>query len=149
VSQPVPRIGGRLLVVTDDGRILLIHERLEHGGSHWLTPGGGAEPGEQPVAAAIREAAEEIGYDVVLDAAAVPVLTTRRLWSWGALTFDQTDHFFLIRVPAPFQPVPRHLTDVEAQTLLGHHWWTAAELAATSETLLPPELPRLLPGWCG
>lgn len=149
MTAPVARVGGRLVVLTDRGQVLLIHERLEHGGTHWLTPGGGVEPGEQPVAAAIREAAEEIGYDAILTADAVPILTTRRLWSWGPVTYDQVDHFFLLRVPDVFTPAPRGLTDVERQTLLGHRWWTAAELSATTETLLPPELPRLLPGWCG
>nr|WP_237843799.1 NUDIX domain-containing protein [Cellulosimicrobium cellulans] len=37
----------------------------DHGG--WTLPGGGIDPGEHPEAAAVREVAEETGYDVELD----------------------------------------------------------------------------------
>ncbi len=43
-----------LLVLRDDFRI-------------WGLPGGGLEPGETPEQAAIREALEETGYQIVLD----------------------------------------------------------------------------------
>ena len=53
---PVARVGGRVLVVDASQRVLLIHERIEDGTTHWLTPGGGVEAGEQPAEAARREA---------------------------------------------------------------------------------------------
>ena len=39
VTEPVLRVGGRVLLVDPDGRVLLIHERIEVG-EHWLTPAG-------------------------------------------------------------------------------------------------------------
>lgn len=146
MSGPVPRVGGRVLVVDPDDRLLLIHERLEGGGTHWLTPGGGVEDGEDPVTAAAREAYEEVGLrvDPGLDA----VLVTRRQWSWQGTTYDQTDHFYLARVPAAPALQPQGLTPMEQQTVLGHDWWTVPELRATSETVVPPglgdELERVL-----
>jgi hypothetical protein len=34
--------------------------------------------------------------------------------------------------------------DIEKAAISGHRWWTAAELAATSDVLRPAELPELL-----
>jgi len=53
-------------VVRDsDGRVLLIH-RATPDLTQWEMPGGKVEPGEQPVAAAVREIKEELGLDVTV-----------------------------------------------------------------------------------
>lgn len=140
----VPRVGGRLLLIDPDMRVLLIHERLEHGGTHWLTPGGGVESGEVPADAAVRETAEEVGFDAMLPVDAEPVLVTQRLWSWAETVYDQTDHFFLLQLDAAFAAAPRHLTETESCSLLGHRWWTADELRSTEEIVLPVDLADLL-----
>jgi ADP-ribose pyrophosphatase YjhB (NUDIX family) len=137
---PVPRVGGRALIVDDSGRLLLIHERLEDGGTHWLTPGGGVENGEHPREAARREALEETSIAVDLPDDAEPVLITRRDWSWAGVEYDQVDHFFLVRVPDGTPAAPRTLTDVERQTWLALRWWTEPELRATDEVLVPADL---------
>jgi 8-oxo-dGTP pyrophosphatase MutT (NUDIX family) len=144
VSAPVDRVGGRLLVLDPDDRILLIHERIDGARSHWLTPGGGVEDGEDPRAAAAREAVEEVGLVVELAADQPSVLVTRRLWSWAGVTYDQVDHFFLARVDRGVDVRPQGLTAMERQTVLGHAWWTVAELRDTDEVLLPPDLAEVL-----
>jgi len=140
----IARVGGRVLMVDASDRVLLIHEMLEHGGTHWLTPGGGLEDGEHPREAAAREAFEETGIEVTIAADAEPVLTTRRDWSWHGVEYDQIDHFFLVRVPDGLPVQPRALTEIERETLLGSRWWTIAELTATQEILLPPDLGAVL-----
>jgi 8-oxo-dGTP pyrophosphatase MutT (NUDIX family) len=140
----IARIGGRVLMVDASDRLLLIHETLEHGGSHWLTPGGGLEDGEHPREAAAREAFEETGIEVAIAPDAEPVLTTRRDWSWRGVEYDQIDHFFLVRVPDGLPVQPQALTEIERETLLGSRWWTVAELTATDEILLPPDLGPVL-----
>jgi 8-oxo-dGTP pyrophosphatase MutT (NUDIX family) len=149
MSAPIPRVGGRLLLLDPQDRVLLIHERLESGGSHWLTPGGGLEDGETPLQAAVREAFEETGIAVDLPAGAQPVLTTRRLWSWQGTVYDQVDHFYLARLASAVEPAPRSLTEPERITLLGHRWWRAEELRATAAVLLPPDLGDVLTGLLG
>lgn len=143
MSGPTLRIGGRALLIDPAGRVLLIHERFEDG-THWLTPGGGLEPGELPWQAAIREVFEETGIVISLDDDSPEVLTTRRLWSWRHLSFDQTDHFFAVPVPSGLSVVPKALTEVENQTLIGHGWWTADQLRATVEQVVPAGLAQLL-----
>lgn len=80
-------------MIDPDERVLLIHERIEDGQTHWLTPGGGIEAGESPREAAVREAAEETGVGVSLVPDAPVALVTRRLWSWAGVTYDQVDFF--------------------------------------------------------
>lgn len=146
MNRPIRRVGGRVLIVDPDDRLLLVHERLEDGSTHWLTPGGGVEGDEDPRAAAVREAIEEVGIAVTVPAHADAVLVTRRLWSWDGVTYDQTDHFYLARVPAGLEATPRGLTAIERQTLLGFGWWSVAQLRATSETLVPHDIGEVLDG---
>lgn len=51
--------GCRVVALDGTGRVLLI--RQTYGPRHWLAPGGSVERGEDPVATACRELAEETG----------------------------------------------------------------------------------------
>jgi 8-oxo-dGTP pyrophosphatase MutT (NUDIX family) len=146
MTATVDRVGGRIILLDPVDRVLLIHERIEGGQTHWLTPGGGLEPGETPAQAARREVYEEIGLHVELAEDAAAVLVTQRLWSWAGVTYDQIDHFFLGRVAAAIEIAPQGLTAMEHETLIGHRWWTVAELRATGEVIVPAELADLLAG---
>ena len=140
----VRRLGARVLVLDESERVLLIRERIEDGTTHWLTPGGGIEPGEQPRRAAEREAREETGIEIAIPDDAEPVLVTRREWSWDGVVYDQSDEFFLVRVPDGTPAAPLHLTEVERQTWLELRWWPVAELQALDEPIVPPDLAMVL-----
>ena len=140
----VKRVGGRVLLLDPADRLLLIHERLEDGSTHWLTPGGGLEGDEQPREAARREAIEETGIAIDVGADAQAVLVTRRDWSWGGVDYDQVDHFFTARVPAGIVVAPAALTSVEQQTMIETRWWSEAELRRTDAVLLPTDLADIL-----
>jgi 8-oxo-dGTP pyrophosphatase MutT (NUDIX family) len=145
VSAPRFRVGGRVLIVDPDSRVLLLHEFIEDGSTHWLTPGGGVEPGESPREAAAREAVEETGISVEIPPDAQPLLRTRRVWpSSNGVVYDQIDHFFLAQVDAAVEIAPAGLTEIESERLIGHRWWSAAELRTTDEVVEPPEIADLL-----
>lgn len=55
----------RVFVVSATRSVALI-ERRKGGLRYWAVPGGGIETGESPEQAAVREAREELGIDVVL-----------------------------------------------------------------------------------
>ena len=48
------------IVVGTRGTVLHLHKRL----ARWMQPGGHIDPGEEPPAAALREAVEELGLEV-------------------------------------------------------------------------------------
>ncbi len=54
------------VVCVRDGSVLLARW-ISRSGPRWTLPGGGLDHGEDPRDAAVREVAEETGYDVALD----------------------------------------------------------------------------------
>lgn len=56
-----PDLVGTLLFIVKEGRVLLIHKRRGHGAGRINGPGGKLEPGETPMACALRETEEETG----------------------------------------------------------------------------------------
>jgi len=62
--EPTTKRGACAVVLDDDGRVLLVKRkdfRL------WVLPGGGLEDGETAEAAAVRETAEETGYQIAIE----------------------------------------------------------------------------------
>lgn len=57
-------VGVGVLIVRDDGRVLLGLRRGSHGSGTWALPGGHLEPGESIADCAVREVAEETGLSV-------------------------------------------------------------------------------------
>jgi len=83
--------GVRVVALDDRGRIALVEETVYVCGQRLLMcPGGGCEPGEDPLAAARRELAEEAG----IHAAEIELLTTMWRMPAGART---REHLYLAR----------------------------------------------------
>lgn len=71
-----------------------------------FAPGGAIEPGETPAMAAAREALEETGYRVRIDAESE--LVARYPYEWDGVLVQVTTHFFrgaLVHPEAPPEPV--------------------------------------------
>ena len=145
---PVDRVGARMLVIDPDDRVLLIEEAWSAGPEppwrHWLTPGGGVEPGESLTAAATREVIEETGLRIDLPDDARAVFVRKRQWSWHDVNYLQTDHIFAARVARPFLAVPAGATAMEEQTVVGSRWWSVAELRASDAVFVPSQIADLV-----
>ena len=61
LGHVTPNVGGRAVVIDDDGRLFLI-KRTDDG--TWALPGGYTDPGETPADTVVRETKEETGLTV-------------------------------------------------------------------------------------
>lgn len=64
MTRVIPAAGA--VIVDDAGRVLLVRRGHEPSKGLWSVPGGKVEAGETPAQAAVREVAEETGYDITV-----------------------------------------------------------------------------------
>jgi 8-oxo-dGTP pyrophosphatase MutT (NUDIX family) len=132
-----------VLLVDDAGRLLLFSVGGEADEpTRWFAVGGGVKPGETHEQAARREVWEETGLsDVTLS----PEVWRGQPWIavWGGVAYEVRQRYFLARVPA-FEIDTSGFEDFEKASVTGHRWWTAEELATTTDVLRPAGLPQLV-----
>jgi ADP-ribose pyrophosphatase YjhB (NUDIX family) len=141
VVRPQFRPAGRVLVIDEAGRVLLI--KLQSGPgpleTNWVAPGGGCDDGETPAQAAGRELAEETG--IRADFAAVePASVERAVFPFGGRLYDQVDYFFPLRVTEHPAIDETGLNDRERAMTVEYRWWSPDELRATSDRYWPFDL---------
>ncbi len=141
------RLSAKAFVVDGAGRLLLLDctDPDRPGTRWWELPGGGVEPGEDEVAALVREVLEETG--LVVDPAAVGPLqwTQESTFLFRSVRRFSRCHGRLVRLPDPGAAAAPVLTDDEQGSILGLRWWTPEELAATDARFFPRAVPALLP----
>jgi ADP-ribose pyrophosphatase YjhB (NUDIX family) len=126
-----------VLLLDEQERVLLFRAENEESAAFWITPGGGVEDGEDARAAAVREVEEETGLaDVQLGP---EVWRHRQRFTWQGVEYDQRERWFLARV-VHFDPDHSRMNAAEQAFHTDWRWWTVAELEATSDELVPPDL---------
>jgi 8-oxo-dGTP pyrophosphatase MutT (NUDIX family) len=139
------RLTARVLLFDAAGRVLLMKGRLPgdpDGPASWFTVGGGAEPGESVLEAALREVAEETGLPGV---ELGPVVWLREavlaLESGEVVLFKES--YIVARCPGG-EPSRAGWQDLEHRLVDDIRWWTPQEVAATDETIYPERFAALL-----
>lgn len=145
MTVPLERRAARVLLVDEDGRVLLQNccDPAAREQTWWNTTGGGIDPGETAPQAAARELREETGLQV--DPGAVGPVVHRRLteFSFGGSDYRQSEEYFLVRTSA-FDAEPTAHSELETQAVLGMRWWSREELRGTGERVYPEELADVL-----
>lgn len=139
----VPRPSARVVLLDDADRLLLFSARNKEDGSvRWFTPGGGLAPGESHEQAALRELREETGLTNV---SLGPEIWRGRPWTTvrDGIAYEVRQRYYMARVPA-FEVDTSAFEEIEKAAITGHRWWTAADLATSSDVMRPTGLPELL-----
>jgi 8-oxo-dGTP pyrophosphatase MutT (NUDIX family) len=128
----IERQAARLLVLTPEGRALLLRLEPSFRGPFWVTPGGGLDDGESFEAAAVRELREEVGRDGL---ELGPVIWHRTVtFRWEDRRVTQPERTFLVRVSGPFDAVT---VFPDEEPITGSAWFTPAELRALDDPVYP------------
>ena len=146
MTGPVERRAARVLLLDQDGRVLLQNccdPSAPASGSWWNTTGGGLDDGETSAQAAVRELCEETGLRV--GTADLGEVVHRRVteFGFGGADYRQIEDYFLLRTAA-FQARPTGHSDLEMVAVLGTRWWSREELRSTGERVYPEELVEVL-----
>jgi 8-oxo-dGTP pyrophosphatase MutT (NUDIX family) len=133
----------RVVCLDQRQRLLLLRWRDPADGSYlWEPPGGGIEPGEQPIDAARRELQEETGLPgaSVIDRHVMVGRDVR----WNGQHYQGEEAFFLARVDQPGPLSRAGLAEYERGWLGGHAWVAWSEIASLPDTVEPPQLLGIL-----
>ncbi len=146
VGEPILRPAARVLLVDARDRVLLFRggDPARPGEpAYWFTVGGGLDPGETPVEAAVRETREETGLCRTASDLVGPVWHEVVEFGFDGRTYRQSQDFFLSRVDH-WEVDTSAFDELEVRSIDRHRWWSADELDATDDVCYPQGLADLL-----
>lgn len=134
----------RVVTLAPDDRVLLFEVRDVDGSgaTWWETPGGGSEPGEDPLDTARRELAEEVGHRELAGLADLDEVVERPTSMAGA-ELVKVEHLVAARL-SDDRVDPSGWTDAEVRDVVTWRWWTHDELATTDAPVVPDGLVELV-----
>jgi 8-oxo-dGTP pyrophosphatase MutT (NUDIX family) len=138
----------RLVVRDREDRVLLFRTRelsAPELGAWWELPGGGVDPGETYVDAAVRELREEAGIAVSPEQVGPP--TWRRIGVFRHRDVRHLQHEVVVEVrldgAGPRIDESGRL-DYEREDYFDYRWWPSRDVSRSGEPFYPRSLPRLL-----
>jgi 8-oxo-dGTP pyrophosphatase MutT (NUDIX family) len=145
MTEVVERRAARVLVVDPDGQVLMIHGYDPHAPerTYWYTIGGGVDPGEADVDAAVREVWEETGLRVTPEDLVGPVHQDQAEFPFEGRTFVQHQVFFVLATEH-YQPRPVALEDTEIRSTVEIGWIDPAAREAAGQQVYPLGLADLI-----
>src|SRR5262249_13624525 len=151
LPDDLPVIGRNAVrvVVTDAAdRVLLFHTRdVDHPdlGQWWELPGGGIDPGETYLQAAIRELREETG--IIADPSQIGPANWQRRASFRHRQRrhlqDEVIVSLRLNISGPNIDDSQRL-DYEREDYFAYRWWPAPQIVSSYERFYPGQLPALL-----
>jgi ADP-ribose pyrophosphatase YjhB (NUDIX family) len=143
IDPPLVRRAARVILLDPENRVLLMrYDDAPPNGSHWSTPGGGLNAGEDYPAAALRELAEETGWhDVVLLG---EVLRREFDMPYGHQRVRQRERLYLARTAQSGREIRGVEAMHAADGIAAWRWWSLAELDSAREAVWPAGLADLI-----
>jgi 8-oxo-dGTP pyrophosphatase MutT (NUDIX family) len=144
----IERRAVRLVVLDVEDRVLLFHTHdVDHPdlGTWWELPGGGLDPGETQLDAAIRELREETGIVAGSSQVGPPTWRRRASFRHRQKRHVQDETIMTVRLPIPGPDIDEsQRLDYELEDYFDFRWWPAAEILTSRERFYPGQLPTLL-----
>lgn len=136
-----PRPAARILLLDQQGRILLFRFTPDDRPPFWVTPGGAVDPGETYEQAARRELIEETGIDA--HPGEQVARRTVEFLTLEGVEVTSDERYFLVRISDAAIDTAGH-TALEQRVMTSWRWFDRAAIAAHHEAIYPDDLLQML-----